>query len=126
MAPRRALADLDPGDIAAALESLAPGSGASVVAGPDGQPLISWQRAEPVPDAAALRAAIAALAARRAAQEARLAARRQRLRQLAQSAVGKDVGALTPAEQRAVLALLLEKLGVLDDDGNVLPLADWS
>jgi hypothetical protein len=116
---------MNPQDIADALEALRPGSGASVMEGPDGI-VVGWNRAEPIPDEATLHAALAELPAKRAAREAKIAARRTRLRGLAQGAVGKDAAQLTPNELRAILALLLVRFEVLDDDGAVRPLEEWT
>lgn len=44
---------------------------------------------------------------------------------LAQTAVGVALLALTPNQQRALLACLLYKVGALDPTGKVLPLANW-
>jgi hypothetical protein len=126
MAPQRALADLDISDVAEAIESIAPGSGTMVSRDLAGKLNITWQRSEAPPDEATIRAAIAALPQKRAAQEAKIAGRRQRLRRLAEGAVGKDVTNLSQAERNAVVALFLERNGVLDDDGAVRPLAEWS
>ena len=109
-------------DTLEALEALYPGSGASIA---DGR--ISWERPEPVPDEAAIQAAIAALAERRRLRALRIAARRQRLRDLAQATVGKDAAQLTATDLRALIALLLlERFNVLDDNGVVRPLSEWT
>lgn len=53
------------------------------------------------------------------------AALRTRVVSLAQSAVGTQIDALTPAQTRALLALLLYKAGAIDTTGAVLSLAGW-
>lgn len=116
--------DLDIADIAAALEALSPGSGASVTRDDD-EVRIAWQGAAPLPDETAIRTAILAIPQQQEEQTQRVIARRRRLQQLAQSAVGKDVATITPAEVRAMLALLLARFGALDASGAVRPLGEW-
>jgi len=50
---------------------------------------------------------------------------RQQVLNLANSAVGVAVNALTAAQVRALVALLLLKAGALNTDGTVRPLTDW-
>lgn len=46
--------------------------------------------------------------------------------QAAQSAVGVGLAALTPAQVRALLEVVLWKLGAIDSAGLVLPLSQWA
>lgn len=78
---------------------------------------------EPTP--AESRAAIAAREAGRVAAENALAARKARLRADAASSVGKDVATLRQPESNALLALVLARLGALDDEGRVKALDLW-
>ena len=70
-------------------------------------------------------AALAAKAA--AAQQAQndAAQLRQQILQRAQSAVGKQVDALTAGERNALIVALLWRAGGLKPDLTVRPLADW-
>jgi hypothetical protein len=70
-------------------------------------------------------AAIAAREAERGNRQAAALLRRQRAHDLAQSAVGVEVGALTPRQVEALLGLLLLRAGALDDDLLVRPLEEW-
>jgi len=85
-----------------------------------------WNLPQPQPAPASLQAASDAyeVAAALAASEA--AALRTSVRTTAQSAVGVAITALTAAQVRALLAVLLHKNGALDKDGKVRPLADWA
>ena len=70
----------------------------------------------------------AAIAARAQAEaQARTDADTLRARVLAvgQSAVGVSLDALTPAQVRALIALLLWKAGGVADDGTVRALREW-
>lgn len=77
------------------------------------------------PTAEQIAAAIAAREAARqqAAQDA--LALRQRVIMLAQSAVGVQIDALTAAQVRALIALLLWQAGAIDRAGMVKPLGEW-
>lgn len=66
----------------------------------------------------------AALAQVRSAQDSRNI-RRARLRALVSTIVGKDVVSLSALEVRAILAIVLERLGVLDDTGRIQPVVLW-
>ena len=70
--------------------------------------------------------AVAAIA--QADQQARqdAAQLRQQLLNLAQSAVGVRVDALTAVQVRALFALILRQEGALNNDLTIRPLADWA
>jgi hypothetical protein len=70
-------------------------------------------------------AAIAARETERGNRQAAALLRRQRARDLAASAVGVKVGALTPRQVEALLGLLLWKAGALDDGLLIRPLDEW-
>lgn len=46
--------------------------------------------------------------------------------QTAQTAVGVNITALTAAQVRALLAVLMAKAGALNPDGTVRPLGQWA
>ncbi len=71
---------------------------------------------------------VAAITAYNAAQTAiqqEATALRQQVLTLAQSAVGVSITALTAAQVRALVAILLWKAGAIKADGTVRPLAEW-
>lgn len=51
---------------------------------------------------------------------------RSLVQQAAASAVGVNIGALTAGQQRALLAVLLAKVGGVNADGTIAPLKDWA
>lgn len=69
--------------------------------------------------------AIAARAAAKQQSAVDAATLRTRVLTPAQSSVGVQVDALTAAQIRALVALLLYKQGAIDKSGAVLPLAGW-
>jgi hypothetical protein len=78
---------------------------------------------DPTPEESAAGVAAIAQAASQATADA--AQLRQQVLNLANSAVGVVVNALTAAQVRALVALLLLKAGALNTDGTVRPLTDW-
>lgn len=70
-------------------------------------------------------AAIAALAAAKEADRLSAIALRNRVLGVAQTAVGIQLDALTPAQVRALMACLLWKAGGLTASGAVKPLDQW-
>lgn len=70
-------------------------------------------------------AAITARETERGNRQAAALLRRQRAGDLAESAVGVKVGALTPRQVEALLGVLLERAGALDDDGAVRAVEAW-
>lgn len=48
------------------------------------------------------------------------------LKPIAQGAVGKNVTALSAVEVRALMAVMIWRMGGLDGAGNVRPLAQWT
>ncbi len=77
------------------------------------------------PTNAELQADVAALDARDVAQKNEANALRQQVISTAQSAVGVSITALTAAQVRALVAILLWKAGAIKADGTVRPLAEW-
>lgn len=74
------------------------------------------------PTEAEIAAAIAAREAAERLKEQDAAALRQRIRTAAQSAAGQSFDALTAAQVRALLAVLLYRAGMLDKDGIIQPI----
>lgn len=115
----------DLSDLAAAIEQLAPGSGASLTRD-DGVVTLTYAHPpETEPTDQQISDALAEIPARQAAQQQAAAALRQQVRTLAQSAVGVRVDALSGAQVRALLVILLHKEGALNDDGTVRALGQW-
>jgi hypothetical protein len=86
-----------------------------------------WPGALPTdPTPAESSAAIAAREAARGNRQAAALLRRQRTIDLAESAVGVKVGALTPRQVEALLGLLLLQAGALDDALEIRPLDEWA
>lgn len=88
--------------------------------------IAAWYLPDPQPTPAQITAAIVAydLAEQQRQQEA--AQLRQQVITLAQSAVGVRIDALTAAQVRALVAILLHKAGALNPDGTVRALGQWS
>ena len=79
---------------------------------------------DPTPEQSA--AAIAARAAAEQAERQSAIALRNRVLTVANTAVGVQLDALTPAQVRALMACLLWKAGGLTHTGAVRPLGEWS
>ncbi len=77
------------------------------------------------PTQADIDAAVAAQEAARVQALADAAQIRQQVLNLAQSAVGIAINALTAVQVRALFAIVLWQEGALNKDGTVRPLADW-
>lgn len=77
------------------------------------------------PTPAESQAAIRARATQAAQDRADAQTLRQRVVSTAQSAVGVSLDALTPAQVRALLAVLLHKAGGVTSAGAVRPLGEW-
>lgn len=77
------------------------------------------------PTQADIDAAVAAQEAARVQALADTVQLRQQVLNLAQSAVGVAINALTAAQVRALFAIVLWQEGALNKDGTVRPLADW-
>lgn len=88
--------------------------------------IAQWDLPEPQPTEAQLAAAIIAYDAAELVRQQEAEQLRQRVVALAQSAVGMRVDALTAAQVRALLVVLLHKGGALNNDGTVRPLGQWS
>lgn len=78
---------------------------------------------DPTPQQSAAARALIVAAQTQAVSDA--AALRARVLTLAQSAVGVQIDALTAAQIRALVALLLYKQGAIDKTGAVVALANW-
>ena len=92
----------------------------------DGPYIARWDLPDPQPSEAELAAAVAAYDAAEAARRQADQQLRQQVVALAQSAVGVRVDALTAAQVRALLVVLLRKAGALDNGGTVRPLGEWA
>lgn len=78
------------------------------------------------PTPAQIAAAIAARATKEQQDRADAVALRQRVRSIAQSAVGTQIDALTAAQVRALIAVMLHKAGAIDKSGAIRPLDEWA
>lgn len=88
--------------------------------------LAEWGDAPKAPTPAESAAAVAARETERGTRQANALLRRQRVHDLAASAVGVKIGALTPRQVEALLGVLLERAGALDDNGAVRPVEAWA
>lgn len=86
-----------------------------------GQYIAQWNRVEPQPTQAELDAAWLDYQADQADANTTF----QAIKTQAQSAVGVDLAALTTAQVRSLLAILLWQAGGVDKDGLVNPLSEW-
>ncbi len=84
-----------------------------------------WNLSQPQPTAAELTAASAAYDAAEAQRQAEATTLRQQVVSTAQSAVGVGITALTAAQVRALVAILLWKAGAIKADGTVKALTEW-
>lgn len=87
-----------------------------------------WNEATlgPQPTRAQFEAAVIAFDAAQTQAATDAATLRQAVLTLAGSAVGQSIGALTAAQVRALVAILLWQAGALKPDGTVRPLAEWA
>jgi hypothetical protein len=86
----------------------------------------AWQGVLPIdPTPEQSTAAIAARETERGNRQAATALKKQRTIDLAESAVGVQVGTLSPRQVEALLGLLLWKAGALDDGLLIRPLDEW-
>ena len=90
-----------------------------------GARIVAWSLAAPQPTAADLQAASAAYDAAKAQADADASALRAQVVSVANSAAGVLITNLTAGQVRALLAVLLWKVGALNPDGTVKPLAAW-
>ena len=87
--------------------------------------IIVWNLPQPQPTEAEINAASAAYNATQTAAQTEATTLRQQIVTTAQSAVGVSITALTAAQVRALVALLLWKEGAIKADGTIRPLAEW-
>lgn len=91
----------------------------------DGAYIASWHLPDPQPTEEQLTAAIAAFDAAAATAQTEANALRTRVVNLAQSAVGVQIDALTAGQVRALVTILLWKAGAVDKTGAIKPLNTW-
>ena len=89
------------------------------------QAIAVWNLPQPQPTEAELAAAETAYNTAAAMRQAEATALCQQVVTLAQSAMGQPVNALTAAQVRALVALLLWKAEAMTNQGTVRPLGEW-
>lgn len=91
----------------------------------DGAYISAWNLPEPQPTPEQVTAAIVAYDAAQATAQTEANALRTRVVNLAQTAVGVQIDALTAGQVRALVAILLWKAGAIDSAGAIKPLGQW-